>query len=736
MRAKNTTARLLFAFAGPALAGAAHAQSQLGTTYDEIVAAGAAPGDKSREILYNLLSDFSVNPFTEIGAANTLLGNLFFIFNSGIFVVGTGLLTYFLLSTVAQTAHEGEVLGKRINGLWVPIRVTFGVFGMLPVFGGFSLAQAILMLFVTLGIGLANLLTTSAIDQTEQFNALIPPPGIATDGTQTSFSKEFAQNLFLMNVCVESAKRYHADATNSFNTRAEPRMSMRPLGRETQIESLGIPGWGNSCGKILLKRDGGRQSNWYTLGYRSAAVNYEEINALSDVAYEKKSDVLLQMNNMLNAEAIAFVNAYYDPASESEYRLDISMFSRLAIQANDAVSQAVKQAVDGTSSAEESKQSALTESARNAIRDGGWITLGSWYSTYAEVQAALQSAAYNGQLIETPIKINESAQNGTLTRLVSAAQSYLERPVAVADSDFATNSPGRWLVDSIFSGIAVDSAGKGMVNPITTAKNMGDWMINGAIAMYTLSTLSEMIPGGKTVLDVVGKIPGPGKIASMLKAIFSDLAALLPVIGLLLLVIGGMLSIYVPLIPFFTWFSSLIAYFASVIEGLIAAQIWAFGHLSLDGEGMGNKTEKGYVYLLNMLLRPPLMVLGFFFASAILVLLGTFLIQELRTVIENVQGNSMTGVISIFGYLTAFAIILVTLVSTVFSMIFEIPDRVISYLGGGQEAQMGRNMTNEVQGQAHNAARWAGGAGHAMQVGRAGLQTAKAASAAKNGAEK
>lgn len=736
MRANSTTIRLCFTLAALVAAGTARAQSQLGTSYEEIVAAGAAPGDKSREILFNLLSDFSVNPFASVGQPDTLLGNLFFIFNSGIFVVGTALLTYFLLATVATTAHEGEVLGKRINGLWVPIRVTFGVFGMLPVFGGFSFAQAILMWFVILGTGLANLLTTSAIDQTEQFNSLIPPPGIATDGSQTAFSKETVQNLFLMNVCVESARRYHAEATNSFFPRSEPRMSVRPLGRETQIESLGIPGWGNSCGKILLKRDGGRQSNWYTPGYRSAAVDYEEINSLSNVAYEKKSDVLLQMNDILNAEAVSFVNAYYDPASESEYRLDISQFSRLANQANEAVSQAIKQAINGTSSAEESKRSALTESARESIRAGGWITLGSWYSTYAEVQAALQSAGYNGQLIETPVTINERAQNGTLPRMINAARSYFERPVATADNDFATNSPGRWIAAEIFSGVAEGTGGKGMVNPITLAKNAGDWMINAAIAMYAVSTVSEMIPGAKTLLDAVGLVPGVGKIGSMLGAVFSDIAALVPIVAILLLVIGGMMSIYLPLIPFFTWFSALIAYFSSVIEGLIAAQIWAFGHLNLQGEGVGQRAESGYVYLLNMLLRPPLMVLSFFFASAILVLMGTFLVDSLRTLIEGVQGNSATGIISIFGFLTVFAIILLTLTSTVFTMIFEIPDRVIAKFGGGMEAQMGRNMTGEVQDQSRNAARWAGGAGHTTQVARAGFRQAKAANASKNGAEK
>src|SRR3546814_8375599 len=83
------------------------------------------------------------------------------------------------------------------------------------------------------------------------------------------------------------------------------------------------------------------------------------------------------------------------------------------------------------------------------------------------------------------------------------------------------------------------------------------------------------------------------------------------------------------------------------------------------------------LYLLNMLLRPPLMVLGFFLASAILILLGTFLVGEIRTVIENVQGNSMTGLLSIIGFFVIFAILLLTMTSTVFDMVFEIPDREI-----------------------------------------------------------
>src|SRR3546814_15966013 len=96
---------------------------------------------------------------------------------------------------------------------------------MLPGFGCFSLAQAILMWFVILGIGLANLLTTKAIEQTSQFNALIPPPGLAVDGNTTQFNATMARNVFLMNVCVATAEKYYIEVSSNdvFSVRSEER---------------------------------------------------------------------------------------------------------------------------------------------------------------------------------------------------------------------------------------------------------------------------------------------------------------------------------------------------------------------------------------------------------------------------------------------------------------------------------------------------------------------------------
>lgn len=705
----------------PALA-AAQLNGGIGTSYDELVLASQQAGDHSRSILENLLADFAKNPFTAVGQPDTLLGNLFFLFNSGIFIVGTALLSYFILSSVAQTAHEGEVLGKRINGLWVPIRVSLGVFGMLPVFGGFSLAQAVMMWFIILGIGLANIMTTAAINDTEMFNALIPPPGLSSPAPETAFSADLVRNVFQMNVCAAAARRHHEELTWTLARAPEVVMKEVSDGHLLSVKNLS---WGVECGQVLLQRGELRDNSWHELGYRSAAVDYDSIKQVAEASYSAKLDQLDQIEKQMMQEAARFVDAYWE-GKETNYMLDTGMFKQLAAQANLAVSAYVKQQIESSREAGEAGGSALTKTASQSIKQGGWMSLGSWHSTYAEVQAALQTAAHYGQLKETPLSIERNSFNSSLTRMVDISSQIAGQPAPAreAGEEFTTNSPGRWLVAAITSA-AQGTGGTGMTNPITLSKSVGDTMISGAIGVYAASTVVENLPIGGKILDWAGSVPGVGFFGGMAASILSDLKTLLPIVAILLLVVGGVLSIYVPLIPFLTWFAALVGYFVSVIEGLVAAQIWAFGHVSLDGEGMGQKTEKGYQYLLNMLLRPPLMVLAFFFASALIILLGTFLIDGVRTLVENVQGNSVTGLVSILGFLVVFAILLITLVSTCFDMIFALPDRVIAWAGSGMEFVAGREMSSKIEGQAQAASRWAGGAAAATNQSRSTLQAAR-----------
>ncbi|MGE4337832.1 MAG: DotA/TraY family protein, partial [Pigmentiphaga sp.] len=175
-----------------------------------------------------------------------------------------------------------------------------------------------------------------------------------------------------------------------------------------------------------------------------------------------------------------------------------------------------------------------------------------------------------------------------------------------------------------------------------------------------------------------------------------------------LFIIGALLSLYIPLIPFLTWFSGLVAWSSSVFEGLIAAQLWAMNHITTDGEGLGPRTERGYGYLINMLLRPLLMVLGFFLASGLAIGLGTLFLQMWGAAIANVQGNSATGLASIVGLVVIFSISVIVLVQSIFNLIHELPDRVLGWLGTGLDARFGRELDHEIKQSATTAIRWSG----------------------------
>src|SRR5690606_37414541 len=140
-------------------------------------AAYGPPADESIKMLRGVLGEeFANNPFSGdvLGNPTTLLGSRIFIFNSIAFVLGDAHLLRILIGTIADSANDGEVLGKKGSGVWMPARISAGIFGMLPVLGGFSIMQGIMMVSIALGVGAANLLTTKIIDQTRDMQAILP----------------------------------------------------------------------------------------------------------------------------------------------------------------------------------------------------------------------------------------------------------------------------------------------------------------------------------------------------------------------------------------------------------------------------------------------------------------------------------------------------------------------------------------------------------------------------------
>lgn len=69
--------------------------------------------------------------------------------------ISGALAAYTLIAGTMQTAHDGEMLGKRWSSMWLPIRVTLGTAAVVPAVG-YCVAQMFAAWMVIQGIGMAD----------------------------------------------------------------------------------------------------------------------------------------------------------------------------------------------------------------------------------------------------------------------------------------------------------------------------------------------------------------------------------------------------------------------------------------------------------------------------------------------------------------------------------------------------------------------------------------------------
>ncbi|CAJ7059863.1 conjugal transfer/type IV secretion DotA/TraY family protein [Burkholderia pseudomallei] len=90
--------------------------------------------------------------------------------------------------------------------------------------------------------------------------------------------------------------------------------------------------------------------------------------------------------------------------------------------------------------------------------------------------------------------------------------------------------------------------------------------------------------------------------------------------------------------------------------------------------------------------------MNLFFGGAVLQEGGTVLNLFFGIAVANAQFDSLTGIVSVIGYLVIYYMLCANLIQTSFSLIFVVPDQVLNWVGGLASATLGRETTGEVRG--------------------------------------
>jgi defect-in-organelle-trafficking protein DotA len=232
-------------------------------------------------------------------------------------------------------------------------------------------------------------------------------------------------------------------------------------------------------------------------------------------------------------------------------------------------------------------------------------------------------------------------------------------------------------------------------NPVVALANMGTYYINFAgnlwIFLLKLNLTASLIP-------IFGAF------------VFAIIAMAMPIFMAwmgIMLQIGMSTAYYVPILPYMIFTFGSIAWLMAVIEAMVAAPIVALGVTHPEGHDAFGKGEQAVMILMNVFLRPSMMIIGYI-ASIALTYVSVWIINAGFTNAIGFMNGTILGFGSVTGpgipsvvtggytswagiYAYFFAILVYTtmylvVVQKSFTLIAVLPDKVLRWIGGSPES--------------------------------------------------
>jgi conjugal transfer/type IV secretion protein DotA/TraY len=366
--------------------------------------------------------------------------------------------------------------------------------------------------------------------------------------------------------------------------------------------------------------------------------------------------------------------------------------------------------------AEPQFQKDVEEFAEQAKKDG-WGILGSYYWTLARITEHthdLSGSLPRATKGDFAAQMANSWEDPAFEALMSSTQEVAKRELSERQEAAKIGDEGLWakVTNLVRKYVFADTQSPVQAysqklrdgNPLMVLSDMGHYMVGAAqgltgaaVAVGTAgaateagleSTLAELLSFGGSA--ATGRALGFLAMAAMTVCLL---------IASALFSAGIMLAFYLPALPWILWMSAILGWLILIVETLFAAPLWAVGHLIPEGDGMtGQHGRQGYMLLLGVLARPPLMVAGFFASLIIFSLFGNFVGHCFSIFISSAEQGHVTGITTMIMQVIILTAAMVAFSHKIFSLINNLPERVVNWIG-----QLNQNLGEAAdEGRAHS----------------------------------
>lgn len=691
-----------------------------------------AAGDSSvaflREIFGPVIDTIWSNSDAKSGDVDSPLGRMLGPFNSAVLFLGMCFVAYTTIKGTVDSAHDGEILGKKMSEIWVPLRTVGGSALVLPGASGYSIIQFGVLWLAIQSAGIGNAIFGAGLDYIAETNMVARP--------HLPDTRQLAAGILKSEVCMAAMNAHYEAAGTPTRIVPDEKTWLVHNGGEVGLgDVVSAAAAGAAAGPLGALASAGytaykatyRVTEFHWQAQENGKPVYMSPNLCGALTWEEShesaegnSNTKVAIKSLMDAQANAVKEMIAELRPVAQQIVAFKPPPAGAIEAAAAnyekrLMQAAKQVVQQSSDARRAE-------FLDAVRAGGWIYLPTYYNQLIQLNDVMQSAL-NALPASSPISIEDKETDIVLIGYrdaMTVANEYLkakiDAPVQERKRQFKQDGefPTSWGdFKRLLSGFAQTGiyeftsqlAGSNLSH-VGQIKAVGDTIMGSAETIAMMTFAATGAANSNAAKLTVGNVFDVG-------AALGSINPMVMTIAISLLFFGAMAAYYIPLIPYIVGITAVIKWFVLVFESVIAAPIFAVAHMHPDGHDAVGKAGPGYMLILGLLMRPALTVFGFFGSIWLAQPVTGFINITYMTAVQGVEHNSFSFVAAFVAYVIIYVIIMTGVIHSVFTLVNWLPDNVLRWIGGALNAHgVGDSESKEAEHSYRGAVAAIGRGGH------------------------
>ena len=668
----------------------------------------ALPHDRTTDVLQQAPQlPATVAPWSEV------VSSILIAFSTAIITLAIIWLIWQTISSVVNAAWSGEAIAREWHSIWGPLRIVFGLGLLAPVANGNNAAQLLVIQVSSWSGQVANSIYRASLSvmNTHQTNA----QNVLPDAEISKFIKAMA----MIDLCNRSVIDFEISEGAPGNVSSGRRGNPGLVWAGRQARQNGEIGWHPA----LLPTTGVA-----SVRHNSDGVIFSGEASCPGLEIQYKDNPRALSSRALSTLTFGAVGAGQDDADmrrriretwvnalneiESSFRpigaglIQMTFGALVAQNAERSAEDFIRQLRNWEMSSIERWRQAtkravdIVREVRGANRIEGLDRLG-WLNAPAVIvrQTTMMRDAWGvANTMPSVTRLNEfvsALQDEVRNRRFQRYASAIAVVVDELNSPFSARE--REAIEAAASGDEQrpmpertrEAVSWGMIpdvdirrgSPLMQVADWGFWLMETGSIIWTASAAANA--AANITSNVSSKFKNAGINQSGLIEILGKGVAAIASFGMFLggaMVLVGIMHAYIlPLMPTIIFIVFGLGCLLLVVEALIAAPLWALGHIKLAGQGVVDQTQlPGYQILLNLFVRIPIAMMAFIFS---LLVVDTVLFGVSQLIGDGFGAHtSNIGPLGYVAFMLVYGFISWTICLRTFSMINELPDKVLRWI--------------------------------------------------------